>query len=93
MENNTNLTNKIQKPLTLATEETKTNLVNVVNEALSQMHPTLVSMIIREVLVEVQAYERTMFERENAEYQRAIAEAKESEEVESDTISDDANNA
>lgn len=73
MENNTNVTNNIQKPISLIIEEGKTNIINTINEL--NLHPTLLEPILKDIYAEVQMQARMTLERETAEYNRMRNEA------------------
>ena len=75
--NNINTTKNIQKPLSVVMVETRDMIVNTLNA--TQMHPTLLEMILKDIYAEVQAQARLMLENEAAEYQRMLNEAQESD--------------
>lgn len=73
--------NTINKPLTVALEETKMGLANVINN--SGLTPILLAPILKDFYVNMEqsAIEQTKYEM--AEYQKALAEAKANQNKES----------
>lgn len=66
--------NNIQKPFSVIVNEAKEGIVASINAA--QLHPTLLEMILKEILFEVQTQARTALEQETLEYNRSLSKAK-----------------
>lgn len=66
-----NMTNNIQKPISLVMEEAKKTIIDAINGV--QLHPTLLEMIMKDIYVEIQEHVKVTTEREMQEYNRALA--------------------
>ena len=67
--------NNIQKPVSLIVKETKEEIVKLINN--TQLHPTLLGMILKEVYAEFQEYEQKYTEQEQAQYYNELKAAEE----------------
>ena len=65
-------------PLSLAYENGKQNLVNSVNQMLEMNVPmSMVEMVLKEILAEVQVQVKLIYEQDMRDYQAAVAAEKE----------------
>ena len=78
--NNTNTNNQINKPLSLLTSEFEASLVNTINTYTSILHPSIIEMVVGKVYTSVSQFAEQQAKREQAEYEKALAETQESTE-------------
>lgn len=75
--NNTTNTNNIEKPISLILEESKRVIIDAVNS--TNLHPTLLEMIIKDIYNEVRERANYQYEFDKNEYeQKTHAQLKES---------------
>jgi hypothetical protein len=81
MENINNTTNTTHnKPLSLLTNELETSLVNTINKYTSILHPSIIEMVVGKVYTNVCQFAEQHANREQTEYEKALAETQESTE-------------
>ena len=69
-----NNTNQINKPLSLLTSEFEASLVNTINTYTSILHPSIIEMVVGKVYTSVGQFAEQQANREQTEYEKAIAE-------------------
>ena len=72
-----NNTKQINKPLSLLTSEFEASLVNIINAHTSILHPSIIEMVVGKVYTSVGQFAEQQAKREQAEYEKALAEAQE----------------
>lgn len=74
--NNTTNTNNIEKPISLILEESKRVIVDAVNS--TNLHPTLLEMIIKDIYNGVRERANYQYEFDKTEYEKTHEQLKES---------------
>ena len=69
-----NTNNQINKPLSLITKEFEASLVNTINAHTSTLHPSIIELIVGKVYTSVCQFAEEQTKREQAEYEKALAE-------------------
>ena len=72
MENTNNTT--LNKPLSLLTNELEASLVNTINTYAPILHPSIIEMVVGKVYTNVYKFAEQQAEREQTEYEKALAE-------------------
>lgn len=81
MENTNNITNTTyNKPLSLLTNELEASLVSTINTYTSILHPLIIEMVVGKVYTNVYKFAEQHANREQTEYEKALAETQESAE-------------
>lgn len=75
-----NTNNQINKPLSLLTSEFEASLVNTINTYTSILHPSIIEMVVGKVYTNVCQFAEQQAQREQTEYEKALAETQESTE-------------
>ena len=73
--NNTTNTNNIEKPISLILEESKRVIIDAVNS--TNLHPTLLEMIIKDIYNEVRERANYQYEFDKNEYEKSYEQSKE----------------
>lgn len=74
--NNTTNTNNIEKPISLILKESKRVIIDAVNS--TNLHPTLLELIIKDVYNEVRERANYQYEFDKNEYEKSYEQSKES---------------
>lgn len=75
-------TNQIDKPFSLLTSDFEASLVNIINAHTSILHPSIIEMVVGKVYTSVSQFAEQQAKREQAEYEKALAETQETAEKE-----------
>ena len=79
--------NNITKPISLAIDDAKKSIIQAINN--TQLHVTLVEMIMKELYMEVQEQAKLTKERELNEYNRQLAEEEKTSSAEESALEEE----